>query len=90
MKVYIGNLSKEMTEAQFSDMVGAFGDPFKADLVKDRQTGASRGFGFVEYPNDDHARAAITALHGKEVDGRVLKANESQPRGTTLARPESV
>ena len=81
MKVYIGNLSREMTDAEFSTMVGAFGSPFTADLAKDRATGAPRGFGFVEYPNDDHARAAIAALHGKEVNGRVLKANESQPKG---------
>jgi len=89
MKVYIGNLSREMTEAEFSTMVAAYGSPFKADLAKDRSTGASRGFGFVEYTNDDHARAAIAALNGKEVGGRVLKANESQPKGTAPVRRDS-
>ncbi|HLJ75019.1 MAG TPA: RNA-binding protein [Thermoanaerobaculia bacterium] len=82
MKVYVGNLSKDMTEAQFSDMVGKFGQTASANLAKDRDTGASRGFGFVEYPNDEHARAAIAALNGKEVGGRVLKVNESQPKGS--------
>jgi len=82
MKVYVGNLSKDMTEAQFSDMVGKFGPTASANLAKDRDTGASRGFGFVEYPNDEHARAAIAALNGKEVGGRVLKVNESQPKGS--------
>ena len=80
MKVYVGNLSKEMTEAQFKDLVTPFGTADKVDLAKDRDTGASRGFGFVEYPNDEHARAAIAGLNGKVVNGRTLKANESQPR----------
>ena len=80
MKVYVGNLSKQMTEAQFRDLVSPFGATAKIDLAKDRDTGASRGFGFVEYPNDDHARAAISALNGKEVNGRALRVNESQPK----------
>jgi len=80
MKGYVGNLSKQMTEAQLRDLVSPFGATAKIDLAKDRDTGASRGFGFVEYPNDEHARAAITALNGKVIDGRTLKANESQPK----------
>ena len=80
MKVYVGNLSKDMTEAQFKDLVTPFGAASNINLAKDRDTGASRGFGFVEYPNDDHARAAISALNGKEVNGRALRVNESQPK----------
>ncbi len=80
MKVYVGNLSKEMSEAQFTDLVTPFGQAQKIRLVKDRVTGASRGFGFVEYENADHGRAAIAALHGKEVNGQVLTVNESQPK----------
>ncbi len=80
MKVYVGNLSKDMTEAQFKDLVTPFGAANSINLAKDRDTGASRGFGFVEYPNDDHARAAISALNGKEVNGRALRVNESQPK----------
>lgn len=81
MKLYVGNLSKDMTEAQFTEMVAKFGATTSANLAKDRDTGASRGFGFVEYPNADHAKAAIAELNGKEVGGRVLKVNESQPKG---------
>ncbi|HEX9406455.1 MAG TPA: RNA-binding protein [Thermoanaerobaculia bacterium] len=81
MKVYVGNLSKEMSEAQFTELVAPFGATNSVNLAKDRDTGASRGFGFVEYPNDEHARAAIQALNGKEVGGRVLRVNESQPKG---------
>jgi cold-inducible RNA-binding protein len=81
MKVYIGNLSKEMNETQFNELVAPFGTTASATLVKDRITGAPRGFGFVEYPNDEHAKAAIKALDGKEIGGRVLKVNESQPKG---------
>lgn len=83
MKVYIGNLSREMNDAQFKDLVSPFGATDSITLAKDRATGAPRGFGFVEYPNDEHARAAISALNGKEVNGRVLKVNESQPKGAT-------
>lgn len=80
MKVYVGNLPKEMSETQFNELVAPFGTPQSANLAKDRVTGASRGFGFVEYENADHAKAAITGLDGKEVSGRVLKVNESQPK----------
>ena len=54
--------------------------PNNATLVKDRATGAPRGFGFVDYPNDAHAQAAIAGLNGKEVNGHVLKVNESRPK----------
>ena len=86
MKVYIGNINKEMTDAQFAELVAPFGANTSAQLARDRGTGASRGFGFVEYPNDEHARAAISGLNGKEVSGQILKANESQPKGS---RPDS-
>jgi RNA recognition motif-containing protein len=82
MKVYIGNISSEVTEAQLNELVAPFGTPASVNLVKDRITGAPRGFGFVEYPNDDHAKAAIAGLNGKEVGGKALKVNESQPKGS--------
>ncbi len=81
MKVYVGNLSNEINDAQFADLVAPFGTPNSVNLIKDRVTGASRGFGFVEYPNDDQAKAAIAGLNGKQVGGRALKVNESQPKG---------
>ncbi len=80
MKIYIGNLSKDMTDAQLKDLFTPFGTTTSANIAKDRDTGASRGFGFVEM-SDAQAKAAIAALHGKEVGGRVLKVNESQPKG---------
>ena len=81
MKVYVGNLPKDMSEADFGKLVTPFGATSSVNIAKDRDTGAGRGFGFVEYPNDEHARAAIAGLNGKEVGGRVLKVNESQPKG---------
>ena len=81
MKVYVGNLASEINDAQFKDLVAPFGTAETVNLIKDRVTGASRGFGFVEFQNDDHAKAAIAGLNGKEVSGRVLKVNESQPKG---------
>ncbi|HEX9493629.1 MAG TPA: RNA-binding protein [Thermoanaerobaculia bacterium] len=84
MKVYIGNLSNEIDDAKLAELVAPFGTTNSVNLIKDRVTGASRGFGFVEFPNDEQAKAAIAGLNGKDVGGRVLKVNESQPKG---ARP---
>ena len=81
MKVYVGNLASDINDAQFKDLVAPFGTPETVNLIKDRVTGASRGFGFVEFQNDEHAKAAIAGLNGKEIGGRVLKVNESQPKG---------
>lgn len=80
MKVYVGNISAEVTDLQFKDLFTPFGTPESANLVKDRGTGQSRGFGFVEFKNDAEARAAIAGLNGKEVNGQALKVNESQPK----------
>ncbi len=81
MKVYVGNLASDINDAQFKDLVTPFGTPESVNLIKDRVTGASRGFGFVEFQNDDQAKATIAGLNGKEVAGKVLKVNESQPKG---------
>lgn len=80
MKLYVGNLSFSTTEAQLRELFEAHGEVSSASLVMDRETGRPRGFGFVEFPNDDHARAAIEALSGKNVDGRNLTVNEARPR----------
>ena len=81
MKVYVGNLASTIDDAEFKALVTPFGSPETVNLIKDRVTGASRGFGFVEFQNDEHAKAAIAGLNGKEVSGKVLKVNESQPKG---------
>ncbi|MFO0836480.1 MAG: RNA-binding protein [Phycisphaerales bacterium] len=80
MKLYVGNLSFSTTEAQLRELFAAHGDVTSATLVMDRETGRPRGFGFVEFSNDDHARAAMAALGGKNVDGRDLTVNEAKPR----------
>ncbi len=80
MKLYVGNLSFNTSEAQLRDMFAAHGEVASASLVMDRETGRPRGFGFVEFNNDEHAKAAMAALSGTNVDGRNLTVNEAKPR----------
>ena len=80
MKLYVGNLPFETTDAQLRELVAAFGTPSSAEVAKDRSTGAPRGFGFVEFANDDEARAAVAGLDGKEISGRALRINEARPK----------
>ena len=80
MKLYVGNLSFSTTEQELNDMFAQHGTVTSAALVMDRETGRPRGFGFVEFANDDEARAAIEALNGQNVDGRDLTVNEARPR----------
>jgi RNA recognition motif-containing protein len=85
VKLYIGNISKQTTDAQLTELVTPFGTATNIHIAKDKGNGQSRGFGFVEFANDDEAKAAIAGLHGKEVDGNVLKVNESRPKTTFAA-----
>ena len=80
MKLYVGNLSFNTTEAQLRELFAAHGEVASAALVMDRDTGRPRGFGFVEFTNAEHAKAAMAALSGKNVDGRDLTVNEAKPR----------
>src|ERR1043165_4375776 len=80
MKLYVGNLSFSTTESALREAFAAHGDVASVTLVMDRDTGRPRGFGFVEMNNDDQARAAMTALNGKNFDGRDLTVNEARPR----------
>lgn len=80
MKMYVGNLSFNTSESQLQALFEPHGAVASAALVMDRETGRPRGFGFVEMPNDAEARAAMTALSGKNVDGRDLTVNEAKPR----------
>lgn len=80
MKLYVGNLSFNTSESQLRELFAAHGEVASASLVMDRETGRPRGFGFVEFNNDEHARAAMAALSGKNVDGRDLTVNEAKPR----------
>ena len=81
-KIYVGNLSFSTTEDSLSDTFAQFGEVVSSVIVTDRYTGRSRGFGFVEMQDDNAADAAITALDGKELDGRNLRVNvaNSKPR----------
>jgi cold-inducible RNA-binding protein len=85
VKLYVGNISKQTTDAQLNDLAKPFGTPSNARIARDKVNGESRGFGFVEFANDNEAKAAIAGLHGKEVDGKVLKVNESRPKTTLVA-----
>ena len=80
MKLYVGNLSFNTSEQALRDLFAQHGEVSSASLVMDRETGRPRGFGFVEFSNDEQAKAAIAALNGKNFDGRDLPVNEARPR----------
>ena len=80
MKLYVGNLPYSTTGEELTGTFAAFGEVASANVIQDRDTGRSRGFGFVEMPNDAEANAAIEALHGKDFSGRNLIVNEARPR----------
>jgi cold-inducible RNA-binding protein len=79
-KLYVGNLTYGVTNASLETMFAEFGEVRSAQVVTDRDTGRSKGFGFVEMNNDQACKAAIAAMNGKEVDGRALTVNEARPR----------
>ncbi|MFT3686308.1 MAG: RNA-binding protein [Phycisphaerales bacterium] len=80
VNIYVGNLPFSTTEAELQNEFGQFGTVTRAQVMIDRDTGRSRGFGFVEMANDDEARKAIEALNGKDMNGRPLTVNEARPR----------
>jgi RNA recognition motif-containing protein len=79
-KLYVGNLSYDTNNSSLEQMFAAFGSVQSVQIVTDRETGRSKGFGFVEMGSDQEAQAAITGLNGKEVGGRALTVNEARPR----------
>ena len=80
MNIYVGNLSFEVSEENLRQTFGAFGQVSSATIVKDKYTGQSRGFGFVEMADGNEAQAAIKNLNGKELLGRNMNVNEARPR----------
>jgi RNA recognition motif-containing protein len=80
MNIYAGNLNWQTTEAELQELFGAYGQVDSVAIIKDKYTGQSRGFGFVEMPNDAEGQAAIDALNGTEFGGRALKINIARPR----------
>ncbi len=79
-KLYVGNLSYQMTDQQLSELFSEAGNVTSAQVVTDRYTSQSRGFGFVEMASEDEAQQAIAAINGRNVGGRALVVNESRPR----------
>ncbi len=79
-KLYVGNLAFSITDNDLREMFVPYGAVESAVLVTDRDTGRSRGFGFVEMTNDNEAASAISALNGKDSGGRALTVNEARPR----------
>ncbi len=80
MDIYVGNLAYATNDDELRELFEAYGTVSSARVCTDRMSGRSKGFGFVEMPNKDEAEAAINAINGREVDGRALRVNESQPR----------
>ncbi len=79
-KLYVGNLSHDLDNNDLKETFQAYGDVESAQIIMDRDTGRSKGFGFVEMGNVDQAQAAIDALNGTEVAGRTLTVNEARPQ----------
>lgn len=79
-KLYVGNLSFNTSTQDLQDLFAQSGTVESANIIEDRDTGRSRGFGFVEMSSQSEAETAITELNGKEVDGRSLNVNEARPR----------
>ncbi len=80
MNIYVGNLSRDVTENDLREAFEAFGTVDSVKIITDRFTGASRGFGFIEMPEDEEAKKAMADLNGKEMKGREVKINEARPR----------
>jgi len=79
-KLYVGNLSYDVDDGSLQQMFEQFGAVQSAQIIMDRDTGRSKGFGFVEMGSDQEAQAAIAALNGKDIDGRPLTVNEARPK----------
>jgi len=80
MNIYVGNLSYDTTEAGLQEAFGQYGQVESARIIMDRYTNRSRGFGFVEMPDDSEAEAAIAGLNESDLDGRTLTVNKARPK----------
>ena len=79
-KIYVGNLSYDTYEADLGRLLEAYGTVVSARIITDRDSGRSKGFGFIEMSSDSEAQAAITGMNGREVGGRNLKVNEAEDK----------
>jgi len=80
MNIYVGNLSFSVSETELREAFSAYGQVSTASIIKDKFSGESRGFGFVEMPAKEEAEKAIAALNGKDLKGRTMTVNEAKPR----------
>ena len=80
MNIYVGNLFYGMSEDELRDQFASYEEVSSVRIITDRETRRSKGFGFVDMPNDEEAKKAIEELNGKEVSGRTLRVNEARPR----------
>ncbi len=80
MNLYVGNLSYQMSDDDLHNAFAAYGEVSSAKIIMDRDTGRSKGFGFVEMPDDAEAEEAIKALDGADLGGRNIKVNQARPR----------
>lgn len=87
MNIYVGNLSYQMTEGELEEAFGEFGAVTSARIITDRDTGRSKGFGFVEMAEKSEGEEAVKILDGKDFNGRNLKVNEARPREDRPRRP---
>ena len=86
MNIYVGNLAYGVTQDELREAFGAYGQVESASLITDKFTGESKGFGFVEMPNNTEADAAIKALNDTSLKGRNMKVNQAKPRGDRPSR----
>lgn len=86
MNLYVGNLPFGTTEADLESAFGPYGQIDSVAIIRDKFSGQSRGFGFVEMPNPEEAKAAVEAMHGKDMGGRTITVNEARPRDERPAR----
>ena len=87
MNIYVGNLAYSVTDNELHDAFAEFGEVSRANVIMDRDTGRSKGFGFVEMPDNAQAEAAINGLNEKDLGGRAICVNEAKPREDRPRRP---
>ena len=87
MNIYVGNLAYGVTEDDLREAFAAYGEVSRANVIMDRDTGRSKGFGFVEMPDNSQAEAAINGLNDKPLSGRAIRVNEAKPREDRPRRP---
>ena len=87
MNIYVGNLAYSVTDDDVREAFAAFGEVERASVIMDRDSGRSKGFGFVEMPDKSQAEAAINGLNEKDLSGRAIRVNEAKPREDRPRRP---